>query len=632
MILFKKIGKYLLLYCFIITTGSTLISQTLLDSFLVELPKTTEHQQRSSLLKKIGDKYYRIHSDSTIKYYHLSLEAAQKSKNHNDDIIILRSLAHLYGNRKNEYIEAKKYLKQALLVAKKRKDDVNLAIVKNDLGVMEKKEGNFQEAIDHFFQAYQLIQYKDSDDARMRILLSLGVIHNETAYNDKAKEYYEEALHLADKNKHQKMKGVILNNLSKICRELGNYKEADQHLHQALDVFNALNNDYWKGLVYYNFGYNFFLQKEYNEAIKYYHLALDLNKKIQEKDREVMILTSLAEVHMTLQNHNEAIDFSLKGMNLLNEFKTTEYYPSLHNILGKSYLKINNYEKSSYHFQQHIVAQQAKDDNGLSSKIGQIQAMYENELKAEAVEKLDLQMRADEIQQQKTTLKFRLLLLSFFSVIAILGLLFYRNKLHQTEKNYQLRNQLSRDLHDNIGSSLNHIKIILGRFTRQINGHQSEIKTIQNLSDGAISNMHDLIWSLDKEKEKMDDLLEYMRDHASNVLSPLGIALSIKVKNEDKNKAVSSAAKNNIYSIYKEAINNIVKHTNPQEVVIRISVKRNTINLHIENDKKELIQEKISSKLGLINMKKRANLINGKLKIRDQKDKFIVDLTVKLIA
>ena len=71
-------------------------THSLIDSLKSELAKTNGYEEQSTLLKKIGDKFYEINQDSTAAYYQKSLEAANQSDNHKDDIIILRSFAHLY--------------------------------------------------------------------------------------------------------------------------------------------------------------------------------------------------------------------------------------------------------------------------------------------------------------------------------------------------------------------------------------------------------------------------------------------------------------------------------------------------------------------------------------------------------
>ncbi len=629
---YRGIFVFLLLSFLFSFPGNNLKSQTPLDSLLLIVRKSTDQQEQSKLYKKIADQFYEIHQDSTVKYYHKSLDAARLSPAYQDDIIILRSFAHLYGNRQNNYQEAKKYLQEAFAVAQTNSDDSQLALIKNDLGIMAQKAGDFQEAINCFFEAYRLIQLSPEDDVAMRILLSLGVIHNETSYHEKAINYYEQALIIAKRLDHQKIIGLLHNNLGKAYRDINDFTKSTDHLLTALATFDSLNNVYWKGLVLYNFGYNSFLQSNTTEAIRHYKNALELNKISKEKDREIMLITALAEVYASQQKHTLAIESAQQGLAKLKEINTTEYYSKLHEILGKCYQQTGDFKLSSYHLDQHIKYKEQRKEEDHSSKIGQLQAMHEAALQAEAVKQLKLKLLAEEVTQQKTRLFFRLLLISLSLAIALLGLLFYRYKLKETQKNYQLRNQLARDLHDNIGSSLNHIKIILNRFRRKVNTDQSEIKSIQTISDDIITNMYDLIWSLDKEKEKTDDLIEYMRDHASNVLSSMDIPLQIKVTNNDRSRSISAEIKNNIYSIYKEAINNIVKHTQPKFVNIQIKISDKHLNLLIENDTETIKKSQASAQLGLMSMKKRAQLIKGILDIHEQENKFRITLTVKLFS
>lgn len=154
-----------------------------------------------------------------------------------------------------------------------------------------------------------------------------------------------------------------------------------------------------------------------------------------------------------------------------------------------------------------------------------------------------------------------------------------------------------------------------------------QIKTISN---EVVNNMHDLIWSLDDSKESLEDLIHKMRDHASNVLGANENNYLIKNQMKGVHKTLQTKTRNNIYAIYKEAINNIVKHSKPEKVAIHFFMEKGAFNMHIKNDTVLLLKARHSSKIGLNSMKKRAEEMLGVLQIAREKDYFIVDLKVEL--
>lgn len=72
--------------------------------------------------------------------------------------------------------------------------------------------------------------------------------------------------------------------------------------------------------------------------------------------------------------------------------------------------------------------------------------------------------------------------------------------------------------------------------------------------------------------------------------------------------------KRNIFFIYKEALNNIVKHAEAKSVNIKFNIENGYVFLAIKDDGKGFNNELISSGNGLKNIKSRAREINGDLR------------------
>jgi len=142
--------------------------------------------------------------------------------------------------------------------------------------------------------------------------------------------------------------------------------------------------------------------------------------------------------------------------------------------------------------------------------------------------------------------------------------------------------------------------------------------------------MHDLIWTLDDKKGKLADLIDKMEDHASNIFTSLKIPYYLDNKVTNLGKVLPTNVKNNIYSIYKEALNNIIKHTELTSVEINFSAQNGVFKMRIQNDSYMLKENKNSTKIGLASMKKRAQDINGTLIITEESERFIVVLKVPI--
>jgi len=178
----------------------------------------------------------------------------------------------------------------------------------------------------------------------------------------------------------------------------------------------------------------------------------------------------------------------------------------------------------------------------------------------------------------------------------------------------ELRTEISSDLHDNLGSLLSGLAMqseLLEANAKEEN--KNKLNKIARTSRDAISQMRDLVWSIDNRRERTSDLLERMEEVAEELLLPKNISFHIEKNDLNLTKKLSITAKQHIFFIYKEAITNIIRHANAQNVWIKFTNQNGFGTLVIKDDGslKKTIK---STGFGLVNMKRRAEKMNAILK------------------
>ena len=204
-------------------------------------------------------------------------------------------------------------------------------------------------------------------------------------------------------------------------------------------------------------------------------------------------------------------------------------------------------------------------------------------------------------------------------VIAVI-LLFYAlhrlrvQKLLAIEK---LRIRIASDLHDDVGSALTRISITSEQI-QTLNDHnriQNLSKNIGTMSRDIISTMSDIVWSIDSRNDNLSELLDRMQDHAYKNLVMNEIKVSLKTSGMDKSKKIKIDHRQNIFYIFKETINNIVKHSNATEVKIILKNEGKEFFMEIADNGTGFSAEKFKKGNGLRNMQMRAKRMNAKLDI-----------------
>lgn len=107
-----------------------------------------------------------------------------------------------------------------------------------------------------------------------------------------------------------------------------------------------------------------------------------------------------------------------------------------------------------------------------------------------------------------------------------------------------------------------------------------------------------------------------------------GIGVTFTIKGIEPEKELDSNIRRNLFLIFKEAINNIAKHSNAINVNVSIEKNRNELIMTIEDNGTKNKTNNAGSGQGLTNMNMRANDIGAELNIVNDNG-YKITLTIK---
>ncbi|MBK8626470.1 MAG: hypothetical protein IPN86_13160 [Saprospiraceae bacterium] len=181
------------------------------------------------------------------------------------------------------------------------------------------------------------------------------------------------------------------------------------------------------------------------------------------------------------------------------------------------------------------------------------------------------------------------------------------------------RERLARDLHDEIGSGLSKIKFISGLQPEKDNTQED----IQQLSSTLLRNMRDMLWSLDAENDHLQDLIIKIRTSTNTQLKLTGIQLNMEIPELQDDAEITGFVRRNLLMMVKEAVHNVIKHSNATTIWMKINVNQNQLQIAIKDNGQEGNCHKIihdqPGKYGLASMRKRALDIGATLDIQNLK-------------
>ncbi|MEW6367675.1 MAG: two-component regulator propeller domain-containing protein [Acidobacteriota bacterium] len=188
----------------------------------------------------------------------------------------------------------------------------------------------------------------------------------------------------------------------------------------------------------------------------------------------------------------------------------------------------------------------------------------------------------------------------------------------------RVRTRIATDLHDDIGASLSQITI-LSEVLRKKTGDQEiefsgPLDQIAKTSRELMEAMSDIVWAINPRRDRLSDLVIRMRRFASDMLASRGIALRMDVPDSSHgDTALGADLRRHVLLIFKEGVNNIVRHSKCGEVSIAMRIHGGWLSLLLRDDGTGFdLGSTTGHGQGLASMRARASSMGGCLDIRSR--------------
>lgn len=210
------------------------------------------------------------------------------------------------------------------------------------------------------------------------------------------------------------------------------------------------------------------------------------------------------------------------------------------------------------------------------------------------------------------TWTFNLLLLA---VLALLFYLLYRLRLRRMEHLAQVRQAISSDLHDEIGSTISSINIY-SELAKSEPNNEAYLQLIQENTREVIGKLDDLVWSINPRNDSISQLVARMRSVAEPVLIGAGIQPQFLVSEGIAELELPLEIKRNFYLVFKELINNVVKHSKASTCHIQLFLQPGSLDLTIADNGIGFSEATLQQgRSGMYNMQERALQVKARFSI-----------------
>ena len=527
----------------------------------------------------------------------------------------------IYYNHLGDYSQCIQMHERALDAAKGLKDEIRMMRSYNELGIVYSDLANYSKALEYHFAELKIGQARHDTEGCVSAYANIGVVYLNMNNNKQSLTYLNKELELLQKSSDLSTLAGCYINMGLAYNGLKNDSAALEYYFKGLELCEQSGNKFYEANDYSNIGAVYVDRKEFDNALAYFDKAINLFNEVGVVSGYISTMQSSAEAWFGKKQYQQSLNCLNKIANRARSMGAMEQLSGIYQSYAKNYEALNDY-KNAYRYQ--VLYKQTSDSILSSEKLNNIHQM---QLQFE-VNRQELQ---DSVKMEETNYNSKLKLqrqrsyaiggASFAAAIIFIGLILFRNK-KQLEKQRALieeRSRISRELHDDVGSTLSSIRMMSEIGKKKLAGTNPEaLQTLENigLNSGEIQDkMGDLVWALQSDNEKMDKVIARIRKFAGEITEATGVTLIFDSDDFTRHKPLPVQVRQNIYLVAKEAINNAMKYSHC--LVLRVSLK-------MENKKLTLVVKDngngfdLTTELdgnGLRTMQKRADEIAADLNI-----------------
>lgn len=224
------------------------------------------------------------------------------------------------------------------------------------------------------------------------------------------------------------------------------------------------------------------------------------------------------------------------------------------------------------------------------------------------------------------TLWFNVLIILF---ILVLTGIFIWIRMRNLRKILLFRKEISNELHDAVGTTVTKSIYAAQSLMNEADVKDKRLQQIIDYGRQINANFRDVLWSLEKNTDPIVNLFDRINEIGNHAVANTPFDFQMTREQIDLEFSLTIRQKRDLLMISREAIHNVLKHSNGDLIRFHFSLQKNKLHLKITDNGKNTDSEIRSGGMGLESMRLRARKMGAeKITFRKDSDGFEVYLVV----
>lgn len=566
--------------------------------------------------------------------YHKALVYLVRAKRLNaelgDDsalVIVYNKLA-LVNRYLGQYPDAISHYEAGIRLAEQIGDTAQAYQTRVNLGLMYKLQGNYEKALELALGV--LPYYENSDNREFLVYLDHcigGLFYDRKEYNE-ALKYFNASMEGSIGLGSMSDMADNLSAIGLVFREQGGLEQALEHQFQALELYAEIGSKKDIGRTFLEIGNTYALSGSLDQATDYYYKSLDIAREIQDNEigsecmmgfgETIIRKAANSSASKKREMYDSARSYLREALDISTAIGQKEYILNIYRLLYEADSATGDLGSAISNYKFFTLYKDSLNDIETKKRIAHLDYKFLGQQKEKEIAVLakDNEIKALQIRRQKM---LRNGILFTAGLLIITGILIFRSirlkrELEKQQAVSAERERISEDLHDDVGSGLSKIILMLEVLKNESVPPQIKEKAsvISEESLELSKNMSGVIWALNSRYDSLESLVAFIRKYAGDYFENTTLKFKMNAPSNFPPVHLGSEERRNIYYAVKEALHNIVKHANATVAEINVTYADQVLSLSVSDNGRGMPYSELNRfGNGIIQMQKRMESVGG---------------------
>lgn len=178
----------------------------------------------------------------------------------------------------------------------------------------------------------------------------------------------------------------------------------------------------------------------------------------------------------------------------------------------------------------------------------------------------------------------------------------------QLETQEETLNQLSIEIHDNVGQLLNSTKLLIGLTQRSLTEPPETLLMADDTLAKAIQELRSLSKALNKEWLQQFNFIENLEAEITRINAAKNLQIHLF---RPSALSLEPDVQTILFRIVQEVLQNSIKHARAKNIEIKIKEDQHQLTIYIADDGTGFDEAQTSKSVGILNIKHRTKLLGG---------------------